>query len=260
MLLRLAAGLAVAGLVAWLARRAGSLSHSGAWAATLVGAMAAAAGWPWAVLLIGWFVASSALTRVGAATKAARTRATLDTAHARTATQVWANGAVFSSAALLAALTGESGWELVALGALGAASADTWSTEIGTLWGGTPRSVLSGEALAAGLSGGITPVGSLGGVAGAMAVALAATALLPGVSWGRLAIAGVLGGLADSVLGASVQATRRCPRCGSFTERRTHDCGTATAHARGWRWMTNDTVNLAATLTGAASAYLLSIP
>jgi uncharacterized protein (TIGR00297 family) len=259
-ILRLAAGLAIAGLVAWAAKRSGSLDASGARAATLVGGMAVGAGWGWGSLLIGWFIASSLLTKLGNAKKAARTRATLATGSARNAWQVWANGGVFSGAALMSALTGNAAWTLVAVGALAAAAADTWSTELGLLFGGAPRSIVSGRLVEPGLSGGITLAGSLGGALGAVAVALAAASLAPSASFARLALAGVLGGVGDSLLGATVQAVRRCARCGAFTERATHDCGTATDHARGWRWMSNDTVNLAATLIGAGAALLLPIP
>lgn len=245
-----------------LARRAGSLTSSGAVAATVVGAISAAASWGWAALLVAWFVASSALSRVGAGRKARRTQATLPPSGARTATQVWANGGVYAGAALGATILGHPWLAAAALGALAAAAADTWATEIGLLSGATPRSIIGGAPVEAGLSGGITWMGSLGGAAGALAVGLAATALLVAMPAPLPAVvaAGVLGGLADSLLGATVQAKRHCARCDRWTERATHDCGVATDHRRGWRWMTNDTVNLLATLIGAAAAPLLRIP
>jgi uncharacterized protein (TIGR00297 family) len=244
-----------------LARRVGSLSASGAVAATLVGALSAAAGWAWAALLVAWFVASSALTRVGAQRKAMRTQATLPTSAPRTASQVWANGGVYAVAALGASLSDAPWLATAALGALAAAAADTWATEVGLLGGATPRSIISGARLEAGLSGGITWMGSIGGATGALAVGLAATALPGPMPAPMLAVvaAGVLGGIADSLLGATVQAKRHCARCDRWTERATHDCGVATDQRRGWRWMTNDTVNLLATLIGAAAAPLLRI-
>ncbi len=73
-----------------------------------------------------------------------------------------------------------------------------------------------------------------------------------------VSIGGLGGGLADSVLGRLLQATRRCEACGRVTERAVHDCGTPTLHARGLRWMTNDTVNLLATESGALGALAAS--
>lgn len=226
----------------------------------VVGAASAAAGWPWALLLIGWFVASSALTRVGERLKAERTRATVPAASARSARQVWANGGVFAACALLVAMRNDEAFACAALGALAAAAADTWATEIGLLAGMRPRSILTGAHVEQGLSGGVTWAGTLGGAAGAAAVALGAQALALSPSGGftAIAVAGVIGGMGDSLLGASVQTKRHCPRCDRWTERATHDCGVATEHGRGWRWMTNDTVNLLATFIGAAAAYFLS--
>ena len=57
--------------------------------------------------------------------------------------------------------------------------------------------------------------------------------------------------LADSLLGATRQASYFCPQCNKPTESRIHRCGTPTTHVRGVRWITNDVVNLAGTLVGA---------
>jgi uncharacterized protein (TIGR00297 family) len=259
-MLRAAAGVLAAALMALLARRLGALRADGALAATLVGGLSAAAGWRWALLLVAWFVASSALTRVGRRHKEARTAASLAPSSARDARQVVANGGVFALAALGYALTGEAWLGFAAIGALAAAAADTWATEIGLLWGGVPRSILTGRRMDAGLSGGVTWAGSLGGVAGAVAVGAAAPWVLPAESApiALLAAAGVGGGLADSVLGAAVQAQRWCARCQRWTERDPHDCGARTERRRGWRWMTNDTVNLLTTLVGAGAAVALA--
>ena len=245
-----------------VAGRAGSLAPSGRWGAVIVGTAATAAGWGWAALLVGWFVASSALTRLGQVQKLARTAGVLAPSSARTAIQVGANGSLFALGALAGTLTeGTAAW-VMALGALAAAAADTWATELGVLWGGPPRSLFGGDRIAPGMSGGVTAVGLLASVAGAAAVGVAGAGLVPTLPWGSLAVAvataGVLGGLADSALGATVQARRWCATCAKETERDMHDCGTRTAHARGLRWMTNDTVNLLATLVGALAALALS--
>lgn len=241
-----------------VAGRAGSLAPSGRWAAVIAGAAATMAGWWWAALLVGWFVASSALTRFGHARKAARTAGAIAPSSARTAIQVGANGSLFAILAVLGTVTGDARASVMALGALAAAAADTWATELGVLFGGPPRSLFGGRTLAPGMSGGVTVVGLLASVAGAAAVGMAGALLVPTLVWGSLAIAvataGVLGGLADSALGATVQVRRVCATCAKETEREVHDCGTRTTPARGLRWMTNDTVNLLATLVGALFA------
>src|SRR5207302_8417141 len=76
----------------------------------------------------------------------------------RNAGQVLANGGV----ALLAALLGS--WAGAA-GAIAAAAADTWATEIGAYSPFPPRLIPSGGRGTRGTPGGITALGTLGGVA-----------------------------------------------------------------------------------------------
>src|SRR3989454_9159454 len=71
-----------------------------------------------------------------------------------------------------------------------------------------------------------------------------------------LTAAGLAGMLADSFLGATVQGKYECPACDARFERGNTVCHEATRLTRGWRWLDNDAVNLAATLVGAAVAGL----
>ena len=279
MIARALGGAAIAAGIAIAARRTGSLSSGGAVAASVVGTVAMAAGWGWGALLIAYFAASALLTRWGAPQKEARTGAIVEKGGARDAWQVIANGGVFALAALGAAALGAfpvevsafgarvtvgggapgdpDAWRLIGAGALAAAAADTWSTELGTMFGGTPRSLVSGTPVPVGTSGGITPWGSLGALLGGAFVALVAVACgWRAVDLAPIAFAGIVGAFADSLLGDTVQARRVCSACGAFTERGEHDCGASTTPAGGWRWMTNDAVNLVATLVGAATALI----
>ncbi|HET7458980.1 MAG TPA: DUF92 domain-containing protein [Gemmatimonadaceae bacterium] len=251
---RAGAGLLVAAAIAIAARRARSLSTSGAVAATLVGTACVAAGWAWGGLLIAYFVASSALSRYGEQQKEARTGDVVAKGGERDATQVLANGGAFAAAALLALAFPAAAWPAAAgAGALAAAAADTWATEIGTLVGGEPRSILGGGAVPPGTSGGVTTLGTVASLAGAAFVAALAALL----GFGRAAAAGavvggVAGSLVDSLLGATFQARRWCDRCERGTEREVHGCGTRTRPAGGVAWLDNDAVNAASALAGAA--------
>jgi len=258
-LTRLLVGLLLAAVVSLLARRAGALDRSGAVAATFSGGIACAAGWSWAALLITYFVVTSALGRVGAATRQRRTSGVVAKGGARDWWQVLANGGVFVVAATLHA-AGVTGDAVAALGAasLAAAAADSWATEIGTLSGGAPRSVLSFRRVPAGTSGAVSGQGTLAMLAGA--AFMAAAALLLG--WPRhLAIPVLLGGIAgaviDTLAGAMVQARRRCPQCGTSTEQTRHECGATTEPAGGITWMDNDAVNLVCTVAGGLLAVLI---
>lgn len=251
-------GCVLAGAVAWWARTAGSLTTNGAVMATVVGGITVAAGWSWGVLLMVFFFSSSALSRWRASVKERRTGGIVQKGGARDAVQVLANGGVFAAAALGHLNAPSDLWLAIAGGALAAAAADTWATEIGTAVGGTPRSIRTFAPVLAGESGGITLEGSLSSIAGA--AVLAATGLSMG--WPRSVVysmffGGVAGSLADSVLGATLQERRRCVRCGAGTERLMHTCGGETRVVGGVPGFGNDLVNLASVAFGGAVAWLL---
>jgi uncharacterized protein (TIGR00297 family) len=253
--------LLVAVLVAALAWAAGALTTTGALAAVLVGTLCVLAGWGWAVLLILYFVVAVAFSKLGAASKARRTGGIVAKAGRRDAVQVLANGGVFALAAFLSSRSASPSalFAAAAAGALAASAADTLATEIGTLFGGEPRSLTTWRAVPTGTSGGVSIAGSLAMVGGAILVALAAFGMRLAPHAAAVALGGVGGAIADSLLGALVQERRHCPRCDVGTERRVHDCGTATEPAGGIPWLDNDGVNLCATLVGAVVAAALAV-
>lgn len=263
MMARLLGGVVLAASVARLAAHRGHLAPSGERAAIGVGTCAVAAGWAWGALLIAYFLSSSALTALGRSRKITRTSETVAPAHRRTARPVMANGGLFAACALLGTFGDAPMLRVAAVGALAAAAADTWATEIGTLWGGTPRSIVTWRPISTGLSGGVTPAGLTASAGAALAVAASTPWLLPTPDAERLlpavALAGLAGSLVDSVLGAVGQVRHRCATCGLATERTDH-CGGPTHHAAGWRWMTNDAVNLLSTVAGALVAVTLAPP
>ncbi|HET6260951.1 MAG TPA: DUF92 domain-containing protein, partial [Chloroflexia bacterium] len=193
----------------------------------------------------------------------------------RDAAQVFANGGV---AALLAFLSYFAGGEMRFLlfaafaGTLAAATADTWATEIGVLSSSPPRLLTTGRVVDAGTSGAVTWMGSMASAGGALSMALGA-ALFTGLGLldqapltmaagtlpllAAVFVGGITGALADSFVGATVQAGYRCPLCDKPTESRVHRCGTSTRLVRGLAWVNNDLVNASATVTGAAVAGLL---
>jgi len=256
-------GALASGTVAGAGRRAGSLSESGLWAAFAMGTVVIACGWVWGAVLVAYFVASSLVTRLGAARKAARTESVLPDSGGRSARQVAANGGVYTSLLVLSALTGDPRLPVAALGAIAAAAADTWATEIGTLWGGTPRMILTGRVMAPGASGGVTLAGTAASIGVAALVAVGAMWVVPSSAVAptgaalAVLVGGIGGSIADSVLGATLQSKRWCEQCRTWTERRVHTCLYRTQHASGLRWMNNDMVNLLATVAGAALAFAM---
>jgi uncharacterized protein (TIGR00297 family) len=258
-LVRAMCGAAVAGVISAGARRAGALNASGARSAWFVGALVVAnGGWRAGAALVAFFASSSLLSRLGP-------RRSLGPHQARgsdrDAVQVWANGGFAALAAIGMAGRASAAWAAAYYGCVAAAAADTWATEIGRGSRRLPRLLLIGPAVSPGTSGGMTARGCAGAAAGAAAIACVAASgsqlssnAPAGSRFAAVLIAGCLGSLLDSVLGATVQEVRQCPVCHRETERKTH-CRTSTTHVRGIAGFDNDGVNFAATATGAITGW-----
>ncbi|GAC1689342.1 MAG: DUF92 domain-containing protein [Gemmatimonadaceae bacterium] len=259
MIARAALGLLLAGAIALLARSARALSAGGGWAAALVGTACVAAGWRWAALMAGFFITSTALSRVGAHAKELRTQGVVAKSGPRDAAQVAANGGLFAALAIASLLAPSPLWAVAAAGAIAAATADTWSTEVGTLSGGVPRSIITGRPRETGMSGAVTLAGTLAGVCGAGFIAILTLALgtTPRASAAVVA-GGVVGMTVDSLLGATLQARRHCPRCDRDTEQLRHSCDAWTLPVGGLPWLDNDWVNAMSGAVGASVAWGLA--
>lgn len=261
MLLQIALGLLLSGLVGYLAYRRRSLSRSGLVGAVLVGTLIfGLGGWAWGVLLVVFFVSSSALSHFKEARKAALAEK-FSKGSQRDLAQVLANGGLGALLAVLSRLRPDPIWWWAFAGAMATVNADTWSTELGVLSREPPRLITTGQAVPAGTSGGITSTGSLAALAGsglvgafaaASELAMGTPLLAAGAMVVAAAFSGVPGALLDSFLGATLQAIFRCDRCGHETERHPfHTCGGLTRRIRGWGWLNNDWVNFLSSFAGA---------
>lgn len=227
--------------------------------------------------LISWFALATVLSRVGKQRKELRVSSIVEKSSQRDAWQVLANGGVYGACALLVILVTSWGFEaggariffmFAGAGSLAAAGADTWATEIGTLFGGAPWSVRRFSRVPSGTSGAITIAGTLGMIAGATTFALLAWAfeLIPelgpeitAVMIVSIAVGGIVGALVDTLVGAWLQERCWCPRCTVETEQETHCCGTTTVHHRGVSGLNNDWVNVFCSLTGAIAPLVLML-
>lgn len=252
-------GFLLSAAVALAAYKAGSLSPSGAWAAWAVGGLIFGMAGLWAALaLLAFFVTASMWSRYGRSRKGTL-HAVAAKGGRRDAGQVLANGAMAAALAAAFGWSSDPRYFLGLAGALAAANADTWSTELGVLAKGYPRLITNGRRVEPGTSGAVSGRGLLASLGGAALIALSALPQLRSSSAGlAILAAGVGGGLLDSLLGATVQASYWCPLCEKSTEHHPrHGCGRPTEFARGWRWLNNDGVNFLATLCGALLAMAL---
>lgn len=258
-------GFLLAITVAYAAYRARSLDRSGALAAALTGTIIfGLGGWQWTVILLVFFISSSILSRLFSKHKSGLNEK-FDKGSQRDAAQVLANGGIAALFAGLHFFLPSSPWPWLAFTAsLAAVNADTWATELGVLNPTPPRMINTGQPVEKGTSGGISLAGTLAALSGAGLIAAFAQLVhpVPGilVVFSLISLAGLLGAMFDSLLGATLQAIYTCPACHKETERHPlHTCRTATTHLRGLKWLNNDLVNLGCSLVGAFLGFLISL-
>ncbi len=274
LVLQLIVGAALSVTIGVLAFMKNWLSPSGVAGAVLVGTLVfGCGGWVWGGVLITFFVLSSLLSHYRKMTKKAQA-VVFSKNGRRDFAQTLANGGV---GALLALAT--VWWKHPALlagfiGAIATVNADTWATEIGILSSRRPRLITTWRRVPRGTSGGISVIGTIATVAGAMTIGLALLLFLsieaffkgPGSSTGAESVlwvlpAAVLGGVAgslfDSVLGATVQSTYYSASLGKETELSLDSDGTPNRLVRGWRCLGNDGVNFSSSIVGAVVAVVV---
>lgn len=259
-MLQAAIGFSLGVLVGYSSYRLGALSGSGAAASALVGGLIfGLGGIPWATLLLIFFISSSLLSRAFAGRKAALSEKFAKGSR-RDYGQVLANGGLGAILALVYWFYPEAEVFWIAFaGAMAAVNADTWGTELGVLSSTAPRLITTGRIVDRGTSGAVTLVGYLASLGGAALISLATVLFTPSQPWLILLLIVIVGGLAgatiDSLLGATIQGIYYCPRCEKETESHPlHHCGTETIHLRGWRWLSNDLVNLVCSGVGTGIA------
>jgi uncharacterized protein (TIGR00297 family) len=229
-------GLLVNGAIALMAWRARSIDVPGALSAVVIGTLITLGttlrGF---ALMVAFFVIGSIVTRWGYGLKLARGIAQ-ERGGARGWRNAWANGGVPAFLALMAGMTPPDVRALFVIAyaaAVATAAADTCSSEVGKAYGRRTFLITTFRPVPAGTEGAVSLEGTLGGFVGAALVA-SLGALLGLYTWpaaGLVAVAGLLGSLAESVIGT-------------------------VAERRGW--LDNDLLNALNTAIGGALAALLA--
>ncbi|UOR07487.1 DUF92 domain-containing protein [Hymenobacter aerilatus] len=212
MLLRLGIVLFLLGAGMLYSVRAGKLTPAAALVGGLLGALIyLGGGFGGLSMLAAFFVLGSAASGWQLAEKR-RLGVAEENKGRRTAGQVVANAGV-------AALAGVGTWlfptqattlQLLLAGSFAAATADTLASELGNVYGRRYYNILTLRPDTRGLNGVVSLEGTLCGVAGSALIAgLYSLSFGWGKEFGWLVLAGTIGNLTDSVLGATLERQQR---------------------------------------------------
>ena len=246
------------------------LNNSGATATFLLGTtIFGVGGLDWTVPLLTFYLLSSILSKLGHKRKA-KFDLVFEKGSQRDAGQVYANGGVAWIMMVLYSLTDDPYIFFAYLGTLAAVQADTWATEIGTMWpNAKARLITTFKDVPVGTSGGVSIPGTSASFIGSLFVC--SSAVLMDVSWVHklgivqsllvIGVSGLIASLVDSFFGATVQAQYYDPIRQKVTER-THSVapdGSLVANEllKGYHFVNNDLVNTLCAISGSAVAYMV---
>ncbi|MBI4361339.1 DUF92 domain-containing protein [Candidatus Micrarchaeota archaeon] len=266
-------------LIAIYAFRKKQLTEKGVIAAMGVGiTLFALGGWTWFSLLALFFISSAAWSKFKKNEKKPFTQEHEKT-DVRDAWQVLANSLFAVVLAAIHFLNPDAALFAAFAAAVATVTADTWATEIGIL-DPNAYSILHRSKAQRGDSG-VVSAGGLAAAAGASVFIALSAVLLNTVNndlavhgfsdiltaqfvggamfVAIVAVAGFFGSVADSWLGATIQAKYECPKCGKRTEQPIHSCGTKAKLVQGFAVIDNDSVNFLASIAGGFMAYVLGV-
>jgi uncharacterized protein (TIGR00297 family) len=262
-------GLALSTILGLIAYKNHWLNASGVVGLLIIGTpLFIGGGWTWFAVLIAFFASSSLLTLYRFEDKRF-----LDNIVAKPgARDIWqalANGGIAALSGLVYSFCPKKVIFAAFLGAIATVNADTWAVEIGILSKSDPVLITTSKRVPPGTSGGISALGTLATVGGALFIGLMTWTIISidslffdsGSDYRWVLPVAFLGGIAgstfDSLLGATVQSTYYCACCHKETERVVHTCGQDTKLIKGWRWLSNDWVNFLSSLVGSIVAILI---
>ena len=240
------------------------LTVTGALAAFLVGiTITCSFRFQGLLLLLAFFISSNLLGKLRGRLRTAVPGIIEQKGAQRDHIQVAANGLAAALAAVFWLWSGDTAALAVFCAALAEATSDTWAGEIGRLSKRPPISMKSGKTVEQGISGGVTPIGFIGGFAGAAFIALLSRLLFfPERSMHLFLIvclSGFAGCVLDSVLGAFGQALYFDQQSGHYSESPYSGDGSEIPLQNGYRWMDNDMVNFICNVISAILAGALWI-
>ena len=156
--------------------------------------------------------------------------------------QVYANGGIALLICLYDYFYPSSLNILLFSSSIAAAMSDTWATEFGKLSKSKPKSIISLKTINHGESGGITLIGTFGSIIGSTIIGFSAYLLfsISVINVLGIILSGFFSALIDSILGATLQGKYKLIDSEKIIEVENKN----STHSSGYKWMTNDIVNL----------------
>ena len=244
--LQIITGLIASAIVSYFSFRFKFLDISGALAAFLLGAIIfGLGGIQYTVPIVLFFISSSFLSKIGKERKK-KIENSYQKSGIRDLYQVFANGGIPAIILISIYLFSSDHLFPVYLSALAAATADTWSTELGIYSKKNPKLITTFETVTPGTSGAVSLKGLLFSLFGSAFIAASGFLYFntdPLILFFLVTISGFSGSLIDSFIGATLQGQYTCSACLLNTEKLIH-CQIPTTHIRGYKWLNNDFVNI----------------
>ncbi|WP_226656923.1 DUF92 domain-containing protein [Pseudalkalibacillus hwajinpoensis] len=242
----------ICALTGFLGYKVQALSKKGAVAATGVGCLIAL-GFAWkGLLLLGIFFLTSTIWSKYQSEQKGGIEEIVEKGASRDQYQVLANGGVAAFAGLMMVIFPGEVWTLILLSAIATSNSDTWASELGVLSSRRPLHIKTLKIVPAGTSGAVSMLGIVASFLGAGLIGVVGSFVFD-LSYQAAAvvtIAGFVGCLSDTLIGATMQEEFQCLHCGTRTERRTH-CGKQTVVLSGVKGINNDLVNFVSSVMGA---------
>ena len=174
----------------------------------------------------------------------------------RTSQQVFCNGGIYTVLLGGYFISSDVVFLIAGMAAITTALSDTASSELGRRYGKSTISILNFKKIPSGVSGGISMAGTVSGLIFAAAMAGLPFLILPEYTvqmFVIVLIAGFLGNIADSFIGAIFQVKYRPNPNSPWTDT---PVGKGRNQTKGIEWITNNAVNLLATATAGIIGFL----